>query len=65
MDILGDELRGKGWEKPEMMALLWVLIQPGSLRSRIPQRELRDWVPSPRAWKILFGCSWVLLETDP
>lgn len=39
VDILGDELHGKGWEKPEMMALLWVLIQRGSLRSRIPQRE--------------------------
>lgn len=36
-DILGDDLQGKGWEKLEMMALLWVLIQPGSLSRRITQ----------------------------
>lgn len=38
MDI--DELHQKGWEKPGMMVQLWVLSQPGSLSSRIPQQAV-------------------------
>lgn len=49
MVVFGDLLHWKGWEKPEMMALPSVLIQPGSLSRRNSQRGLRDWVPSPRA----------------
>lgn len=30
VDILGDELHQKGWEKTGLMAQLWVLLQPGS-----------------------------------
>lgn len=36
-DILGDKLQRKGWEKLEMLAFLWALIQPGSLNGRITQ----------------------------
>lgn len=65
MDLVGDESHWTRWEKPGMMSFLWVLLQPGSLSSKIPQQGCGVGGPSSRAWEISFGLSWVHLETQP
>ena len=57
-DILGDKLQGKGWEKLEMLAFLWALIQPGSLNRRIAQSRAEGLGSLPQGLEHLL---WIFL----